>query len=182
MNLNKSTNPFLRLHKSLNEWKRFPTIVKPSAERKMIEFHRIAPGNHLHFLCWHKPRKKLEKSTKSLGGPSLLNCPRIQHGEKEEKSFLSAHTWSMPSQRNFFGFHLSCFFLSFFRLYSRFSCRRKFLSKRTKRKEKRLQHYAITSREKKIVGKSETKSEADEEKIVKRACNSKKNEAELSGE
>lgn len=38
--------------------------------------------------------------------------------------------------------------LSFFRLYSRFSCRRKFLSKRTKRKEKRLQHYAITSREK----------------------------------
>lgn len=166
MNLNKSTNPISSSSQVIKRTKKIPSIVGPSAERKMIEFRRIAPGNHLHFLCRHKPRKKLEKSTKSLGGPSLLKCPRIQHGEKEEKSFLSAHTWNMLSQRNFFGFHSSCFFLSFFLsfglLYSRFSCRRKFLSKRAKRKEKRLQHYAITSQEKKIVGKA--KQKAGEEK------------------
>lgn len=75
-----------------------------------------------------------------------IKVPKDSTRRKGRKDFfISAHMKHASAAQLFrFPFEL---LLSFFRLYSRFSCRRKFLSKRTKRKEKRLQHYAITSRE-----------------------------------
>lgn len=93
--------------------KKIPTIVEPSAERKMIEFHRIAPGNHLHFFMLAQATQKVGKKHERPWRASAIKVPEDSTRWKEEKSFLSAHTWSMPSQRNFFGFHSSCFFLFF---------------------------------------------------------------------
>lgn len=85
----------------------------------------------------------------------------------------------MLSQRNFFGFHLSCFFLSSFVSILVFHVDEEFpfLSKELKGRKNVYSIMRLPA----LAEKAKQKA-TDEEKVVKRACDLAKTEAELSGE